>query len=566
MNRERRRHSTGSTHDCLTATLRAPAASEIHTAIMYDFVIVGAGSAGCVLANRLSAGGHTVALLEVGPPANHRWRVRAPAEHLDLWRSSLDWGFATTPQPDVDEREVYWPRGKLLGGSSCLNAMVYIRGNRANYDEWRELGNPGWGYADVLPYFKRSENNPRGPSEYHGWGGPLAVEDTPTSRASRAFVDAAAARCGIGINPDFNGAEQAGAGLYQHTVRDGERWDTATAFLDPVRGRANLTVITGALVTGVVVDGDRVTGVRARIGGAERVIFARETILAAGAIGSPQLLMLSGIGAPDELRAAGVEPRHALPGVGKHLQDHPDIYLVYQATADSGAPTLSRPRFISWAVKYLLGRGGPLAVSPAEAGAFVRARSDAVLPDTQLYCVPYGLPAPNLDRARGFFTGRHVTLLTSLLYARSVGELRLRSPDPTAAPIIDPRYLRAPEDLEHLVAGARLIREIAATAPLAGLLGAEVWPGASQDSAEALRAYIRRNLGTTYHASGTCRMGVDPDAVVDPELRVHGLRGLRVADASIMPRLIGGNTNAPTIMIAEKAADLVLGRGCAEPV
>jgi choline dehydrogenase len=235
---------------------------------------------------------------------------------------------------------------------------------------------------------------------------------------------------------------------------------------------------------------------------------------------------------------------------------------VYAAIAGSGVRKLSRPRFISWSLQYLLGRGGPLAASPVEAGAFVRVRPDAALPDTQLYCVPYGLPAPNLDRDRGLLTGRHVTILSSLIDARSIGELRLRSADPTAAPIIDPRYLSAPEDLEHLVAGARLAREIAATAPLAGLLGAEVWPGAEHESDEALRAYVRSNLGTAYHPSGTCRMGVGPDAVVDPELRVHGLRGLRVADASIMPRLIGGNTNAPTIMIAEKAADLVLGRAC----
>jgi len=526
---------------------------------MFDDVVGGAGSAGCVLANRLSAGGRTVALLEAGPPANRSFQVRAPGMYLSLFRSPLDWGFRTEPQRHVDDRAIYYPRGKLLGGSSSTNAMIYIRGHRANYDEWRDLGNPGWGYADVLPYFKRSEDNPRGPSEYHGRGGPLAVEDGPASAAARAFVEATAARCEVGINPDFNGPEQAGAGLYQHTVRDGQRWDTATAFLDPARGREHLTVITDALVTRLILDGDRVIGVRARIGGVERAITGRETILAAGAIGSPQLLLLSGIGAPDELHAVGVEPRHTLPGVGKHLEDHLNIYLVYEAAACSGVHKLSRPRFLAWSAEYLLGRGGPLAASPVEAGAFVRARP-AALPDTQLFFVPYGLPAPNLDRDRGLFGGRHVTMLASLIYPRSVGELRLRSADPTAAPVIDPRYLSAPEDLEHLVAAARLVREIAATAPLAQLLGDEVWPGSRRDSTEALRAYVRRNVGTAYHPAGTCKMGLDPDAVVDPQLRVHGLRGLRVADASIMPRLIGGNTNAPAIMIAELASELALGK------
>jgi choline dehydrogenase-like flavoprotein len=397
-----------------------------------------------------------------------------------------------------------------------------------------------------------------------GRASPIATRSPPPElvagvppRVSRAFVEAAAVRCGVAINPDFNGAEQAGVGLYQYTVRDRQRWDTAIGFLDPVHGRANLTVITCSLVTGLVVDGDRVTGVRARFGSTERAIEGREIILAAGAIGSPHLMMLSGIGEPDELRAAGIEPRHALPGVGKHLQDHPDIYLVYTAIEGSGVRKLSMPRLLGWSVEYLLGRGGPLGASITQAGGFVRVRPDAALPDTQISCIPYGTPPPNLDRDHGLFTGHHVTLRASLIYPRSVGEIRLGSADPSAAPIIDPRYLSAPEDLEHLVATARLMREIAATAPLAGLLGAEVWPGPEHESAEALHAYVRRNVGSGFHPAGTCKMGVDRDAVVDPDLRVRGLRGLRVADASIMPRLIGGNTNAPTIMIAEKAADLI---------
>lgn len=528
---------------------------------MFDFVVVGAGSAGCVLANRLSAGGRTVALIEAGPAAHRSFKVRVPGMYTELMRSPLDWCFATAPQRHVDDRRIYWPRGKVLGGSSSTNAMIYMRGHRANYDEWRDLGNPGWGYADVLPYFKRSEDNGRGASEYHGAGGPLAVEDGHASRASRAFVEATAARCGVPINRDFNGAEQEGAGLHQHTVRRGLRYSTALAFLDPARDRAHLTVMTGALATGLVLDGDRVTGVRARTGGAETVIAGRETILAAGAIGSPHLLMLSGIGDPDELAAAGVEPRHALGAVGKHLEDHLSIYLVFAAAAGSGVRTLSRARFTAWALQYLVRRTGPLATGAGEAGAFVRTRPGAARPDNQLYFTPYGVPPPNIDVDRGFLVGRHVTIFPTILYPRSVGELRLASADPAAAPIIDPRYLSAPDDLEHLVVGARLAREIAATAPLAGLLGPEVWPGPGVVSDAALRAYIRQNVGTVFHPTGTCKMGGDgdPDAVVDPELRVRGLRGLRVADASIMPRIVGGNTNAPVIMIAEKAADLALG-------
>jgi choline dehydrogenase len=366
------------------------------------------------------------------------------------------------------------------------------------------------------------------------------------------------------VNRDFNGADQLGAGLHQHTVRRGRRCDTATAFLDPVRDRANLTVITGALATGVVLDGDRATGVRARVGGVERVIEGREIILAAGALGSPHLLMLSGIGAPDELRAAGVEPRHALPAVGKHLEDHLSIYLVFAAAAKSPMRTLSRSRFAGWAAQYLVARRGPLAAAPGEAAAFLRTRPDSVLPDNQFYFTPWGVPPPNADEDRGLQAGRHVTMWPTLLYPRSVGEVRLRGADPADAPIIDPRYLSAPEDLEHFVVGTKLAREIAATAPLAGMLGPEVWPGPGVRSDDELRAYIRGNLGTVFHPTGTCKMGpaTDPDAVVDPELRVRGLRGLRVADASIMPRIIGGNTNAPVIMIGEKAADLILG---AEP-
>jgi choline dehydrogenase len=525
---------------------------------MFDFAIVGAGSAGCVLAHRLSARGK-VALIEAGPASHRSFKVRAPGMYQTLWRTPLDWAFSTEPQARCDDRRHFWPRGKLLGGTSCLNAMVYIRGHRDNYDEWRDLGCAGWSYADVLPYFVRSEDNARGASEFHGAGGPLAVDDTAApSQVAKAFVAATAARCKVRVTDDFNGAEQEGAGHYQLTVRRGLRASTATAFLDPIRGRETLEVITGALATGLVVNGDRVTGVRVRAGGAERTIEARETIVAAGALGSPQLLLLSGIGPGDELRAVGVEPRHELAGVGKHLEDHLLATVLFEAS--SGVRTLGRAGLLAWIVQHLIGRAGPLAAPPVDAGAFVRSHPGAPRPDVQFHFAPWGVLVPT-DKPTPLALGRFATLMPGLIYPRSRGELRLRSADPTAPPVIDPRYFDDPADLDHLVAGVELAREIAATAPLAELLGAERFPGAAVKTRDELRASVRASCNTIFHPVGTCRMGSDATAVVDPELRVRGLRGLRIADASVMPRIIGGNTNAPTIMIAEKAADLLLAAG-----
>jgi choline dehydrogenase-like flavoprotein len=521
---------------------------------MFDFAIVGAGSAGCVLANRLSAGGkHKVALLEAGPAQHRSFKVRAPGMYAELWRSPLDWAFSTEPQRHCDDRKHFWPRGKVLGGTSCLNAMVYIRGNRANYDAW---GVPGWSYADVLPYFRRSEDNVRGESEYHGAGGPLAVDDpTAPSEVSKAFVAATAARCKVAVNDDFNGADQEGAGHYQVTARRGLRASTAVAFLDPARARPNLTVITGALVTSLVVDGDRVTGVRYRSGGSDQVVEAREVIVCGGAIGSPHLLLLSGIGPADELRAAGVEPRHELAGVGKHLEDHLLAVTIY--TVSAGAPALSLPKMLLWAAQHLAARRGPLGASPVQAGAFVRSSAAAALPDVQFHFVPAGMGVPT-DRPAKPLMGRFASIMPGLIYPRSHGEVRLRSADPAAPPVIDPRYFSDPADLDHLVRGVELTREIAATDPLAKLLGAEHFPGPDVKTPEQIRASVRASCNTIFHPTGTCKMGTDASAVVDPELRVRGLRGLRVADASVMPRIIGGNTNAPTIMIAEKCAELAL--------
>ena len=525
---------------------------------MFDVAIVGAGSAGCVLAHRLSAeSSRKVALIEAGPPKHHSLKVRAPGMYQTLWHSKLDWAFRTVPQEHVDRREMFWPRGRVVGGSNSLNTLIYIRGHRDNYDEWKSLGNPGWGYDDVLPYFKRSEDNVRGASEFHGAGGLLPVCDSDPAPIARAFADAVAARCKVPVNPDFNGASQEGAGFYQVSVKGGQRASTATCFLDPVRARENLTVITDALALGLVLDGDRCTGVKIRVRGRDETIEAREVIVCGGAIGSPHLLMLSGIGAGAELKAAGVEPRHELPGVGKHLEDHLLCYMVHHAKT---ATKLSRGTLLWNVLKHMTSKTGILAASPVHGGAFLRHSPDAARPDEQLHFVPYGIRPPNSDVENGDpYWGQWASILPGLIYPRSHGEITLKSADPEDPPLIDPKYFSDPADLEHLVTGAKLCREIAATAPLAEHLAGEHFPGEAVKTDDELRAYVRNNVNTIFHPTGTCKMGTDPMAVVDPELRVVGMRGLRVADASVMPRIIGGNTNAPTIMIAEKAADLVTG-------
>ena len=526
--------------------------------VMFDYVVVGAGSAGCVLANRLTADGKSkVALIEAGPRKHHSFKVRAVGMYFQLWRTPLDWAFSTEPQKHVDNRRMFWPRGKVIGGTGSFNSVVYMRGHRANYDEWRDLGNPGWGWSDVLPYFKRSEDNARGASEYHGAGGPLAVDDIegPRVPALGAWIEAAAARCKVRQTDDFNGADQEGVGFYQFNLRKGLRQSTAIAFLEPALSRGNLTVITGALATGLVVDGDRVKGVAIRERGVERTIEARETILCGGAIGSPHLLLLSGIGAGAELRAAGVEARHELAGVGKHLEDHLCMPVQYKAT---GVNALSRVRMVTWALRYLAGRSGPISQSPPQAGGFTKTRADSVLPDNQWHVVPFGFSPPNTDEPHDPPMGGYLTILPGLIYPKSQGEIRLATSDPATAPAIDPAYFSDPADLEHLVDGVVLAREIAATAPLAQYLGEEIVPGPAAKTRDDVRATVRTAVNTIFHPTGTCKMGTDAAAVVDPELRVKGLTGLRIADASVMPKIIGGNTNAPTIMIAEKAADLLL--------
>jgi len=446
----------------------------------------------------------------------------------------------------------------VLGGTSCLNSMVYIRGHRDNYDEWAALGCTGWGWDDVLPYFKRSEDNTRGESAHHGAGGPLGVCDQPdTNAVSDAFAEAVAARCGVKVLDDFNTGEHEGAGRYQQTIRDRARASTAREFLDPVRGRANLEIVCNAHALGIVVEKGRAAGVRVQIRGQEQTFRAdKEVIVCAGAIGSPHLLLLSGIGPAAELREAGVDVVHDVPAVGKHLADHLLIGVIHE-TASPDVIGQTMARMLGLVGRYVLGRGGVLGKSPVEAGAFVRSSKDQPRPDVQFHFAPWAFPMPNTDVARKIPTTKLIGFAPGLIYPRSLGEIRIASKDPHAPPDIDPRYFEDDRDLQHLVDGIRLSREIAATAPFAQHAGREVQPGPDVADEQALRAYVCNSVNTIFHPAGTCRMGTGDDAVVDPALRVKGVEGLRVADASIMPRIIGGNTNAPCIMIAEKAADLI---------
>lgn len=526
-------------------------------AATYDYIVVGAGSAGCVLANRLSADPTVrVLLLEAGG-RDDSFLIRMPAGIGRLVTPEVNWLYETVPQAEMAGRRMFWPRGKTLGGSSSLNAMVYIRGQRQDYDHWRNLGNPGWGYHEVLPYFRRSENNESMEGEWHGRGGPLNVCDRRyTNPLSRVFVEAAAA-AGLARNPDFNGREQAGAGLYQVTQRDGRRCSAATAYLHPVLRRRNLSVITGALAQRILFQGHRATGVAYAHQGVLRQARAeREVLISAGAINSPQLLLLSGIGPASEIRPLGIAVHRDLPGVGKNLQDHLDINVIHACTEpitlDGSASGFGA---LKTALRFAVLRSGPGVSNIAEAGAFLQSGPDAATPDLQLHFIP----AYVVDHGRRKMPGHGMTLHVCYLRPGSRGEIRLHSADPADPPLIDPGYLSVAADLTPLIAGIRRARDIYARAPLRRYLGAEVFPGSGRQSDAELGEFIRGAAETEYHPVGTCAMGTGAQAVVDPELKVHGVDGLRVVDASIMPTLVSGNTNAPTIMIAEKAAELILG-------
>lgn len=517
----------------------------------YDYVIVGAGSAGCVLASRLSEDPHTrVLLLEAGCDDRVK-EVRIPAAFSRLFKSRRDWNFYTQEEPHLNRRRLYWPRGKMIGGSSSMNAMIYVRGNPADYDSWRDLGNPGWGFANVLPYFKKSENHERGTSEFHGADGPVNVSDLRyVNELTRAFL-AAAHEIGIPANSDFNGPTQEGAGLYQVTQTNGRRQSAADAYLRPAQQRPNLTVISSAYATRVLLENHRALGVEyIRAGATKQSRADREVILAAGAVNSPQLLLLSGIGPAEELKKVGIGTAHDLPGVGKNLQDHPMVSVGYLSLKPVSLQNADSPRnFVQWLVL----KRGPLTSNVAEAGIFARTRNGLSTPDLQLLFGPAYYVNHGLDRRKEHCFGFGPTLLTP----ESRGNISLRSINPLDPPAIRANYLSTESDMRVIAEGVRLSRELAQTKAFAPYRGDELHPGAHVKSREELANFIRGEAQTLYHPVGTCKMGSDALAVVDPQLRVRGIENLRVADASIMPRIPAGNTNAPTIMIAEKGADMI---------
>jgi choline dehydrogenase-like flavoprotein len=534
----------------------------------YDYVIVGAGSAGCVLANRLSADGkHSVCLLEAGPPDRNPF-IHIPGGILQAVRSkALNWHFWTEPQAHLDNRPRYWPRGRTLGGSSSINAMCYIRGHASDYDQWAKLGCPGWSYREVLPYFRKAENHELGENDFHGVGGPLNVAPLrDPNPLSLAFVEACA-QAGFAPTDDFNGARQEGSGLYRVMQKDGQRCSNARAYLRAAEGRRNLTVRTGVHVTRVLLDGKRAAGVRLFESGRYLDVLAqREVILCAGAIGSPQLLLLSGIGPKEEIQKHGLALAHELPGVGRNLQDHLDVIITTRnksRLAISFHP-LSLWRAIREFFRYLFFKRGDLTSNSAEAGAFTRSAPAEPIPDLQYHFVI----GANTHHARDLapLLRYAYSLHVCVLRPRSRGTVTLRGPDPLAPPVIQPGYCADPADFDKLVAAFKQARAILAQPALEPHRLEELDPGPQVRSDEDIRAWIRANAETIYHPVGTCKMGRDELAVVDPELRVRGVRGLRVADASIMPTLVGGNTNAPTTMIAEKAASMILQEVMAQTV
>lgn len=532
----------------------------------YDFIIVGAGSAGCVLANRLSADrNHKVLLLEAGGKDRNPL-FRLPMLMGKLFQSGIyNWHYYTEPVPTLNNRKLYWPRGKVLGGSSTINGMLYVRGNRHDYDRWAQMGNAGWSYDEVLPAFRRSEAHVQRRDGFHNEAGELTVT---RSRGRNPLFDTfveAGVEAGYVANDDFNGADQEGFGKYDFTIRQGKRWSTSFAFLRPALGRPNLTVETEAHLLRVLVESGRAVGVEFEQGG--EVLTARanaEVILSAGTVNSPQALLLSGIGPADELSAAGVKAVHDLPGVGKNMQDHVDCVMAWQCTKPVTLYKDLRADKIAFSVVQgmLLGEG-ITTTFPYEAGAFVRSRPELVAPDIQLHFMPALEATANLHLPNPFKRARiednhGFTLRVGPVNPESRGEITLRSTNPKDPPKIQPNYLATQFDIDTMIRGIRLTREVIGQKAFDAYRGAEVAPGPGKASDDELTQWLRATAMTTFHPVGTCKMGHDPMAVVDNKLRVRGIDGLRVADASIMPIISSGNTNAPAIMIGERCADFIL--------
>jgi choline dehydrogenase len=535
----------------------------------YDYIIIGAGSAGCVLANRLSADPKTkVLLLEAGGRDNSLM-VKMPAGvgGLIQAKGAYNWGFWTEPEPSLENRRLWWPRGKGLGGSSSINGMIYIRGHARDYDQWRQMGLTGWSYAEVLPYFKRAETFQGGADAYHGGDGPLYVSKASSKNTIYSSFIEAGVEAGYHRTEDFNGFQQDGFGPYQLTIKNGQRWSASAAYLRPVLDqRPNLTLEIDARTTRILIENGRAVGVEFSQGGVVRQVHAdAEVLLSAGAVQSPHILQLSGVGDPDRLAEAGVPVTHALKGVGENLQDHLDIILSWETpnvkAAYSHSTGLSR---LTTGLNYMLFGQGFGRQNFLEAGAFLKSRPDLDRPDLQLHCVL----AIMKDHGKQGVPKDGFSIHVCQLRPESRGRVGLASADPFADPTIFANYLATEEDRRALREGFKMVREVAGQKALLAIRGEEVEPGASVQTDEEIDAFIRKNAETIYHPVGTCRMGAagDPMAVVDAELKVQGLAGLRVIDASVMPTLVGGNTNAGTIMIAEKAADMILGKAPPAPL
>ena len=542
----------------MNGTARFRARDRSSETLEFDYVVVGAGSAGCVLANRLSADGrYSVLLLEAGPKDNNLW-IHVPLGYGRLFKEkTVNWMYQTEPEPGLDGRTIFQPRGKVLGGSSSINGLLYVRGQHEDYDRWRQHGNSGWGFDDVLPYFKKAENQERGADDFHGAGGPLPVSDLVHADPLSAAFIAAAAETGIPVNPDFNGASQEGAGFFQTTTRRGRRASTAVAYLRPARGRRNLQVETSALAQRILFDGHRADAIEFRQAGVLRTARARKEILvSSGAYNSPQLLQLSGVGPAELLRQHGIDVVLDAPGVGHDLQDHMQVRVVMRCTQSITLNDIvnSPVRRILAGARYAAFRKGPLTIAAGTSGAFFKTSPRLATPDIQIHFLPFS--TDKMGERLHSFSGFSASVCQ--LRPESRGSLRILSADPTAAPEIRINYLSTEVDRTANVEGLKVLRRILQAPALGPYVMEEVDPGAKVSTDEELLNYCRARGSTIYHPTSTCRMGSDPLAVVDQSLRVRGLEGLRVVDGSIMPDLVSGNTNAAIIMIAEKASDMIL--------